>query len=325
MTRAPFAAAMILAAGRGERMLPLSTVLPKPALPLPDGPVIGSALRLAARAGVTRAVINVWHLADRMEEAVAEIENPGMTVTTSREDELMGTAGGLALAHRRGLLGKTGPVLLINGDCVIGLDLFPMMERHLAGDDLVTLALLPHLDPEKWSRVELDADGRVNAIRSRGRPETHEIPFLYPGVMAVSRPALERLHLKPGEIPAELWEPARFEGRLGGVVVAGHWREVGTPSDYRETVVERLAGTSVVDPTAEVASAVTVDNSLIGRNTILEPGAVVNHSVVGEGATVAGGAHVARSVLLGAVHVAPGATVIDQVLAQAPEKLFEAH
>ncbi len=325
MTRAPFAAAMILAAGRGERMLPLSTVLPKPALPLPDGPVIGSALRLAARVGVTRAVINVCHLADRMVAAVAEVESSGMTVTTSQEDELMGTAGGLALAHRRGLLGKKGPVLLINGDCVLGLDLLPMMERHLAGDDLVTLALLPHLDPEKWSRVELDADGHVNAIRSRGRPGTHEIPFLYPGVMAVSRSALEGLHLEPGETPARLWEPARLEGRLGGVVVAGHWREVGTPSDYRETVIARLAGISVVDPTAEVASAAIVDNSLIGRNTKLEPGATVNESVVCEGATVSGGAHVKRSVLLGAVHVAPGANVIDQVLAQASECLFEAH
>jgi NDP-sugar pyrophosphorylase family protein len=320
MTRATFAAAMVLGAGRGERMSPLSTVLPKPALPLPDGPVIGSALRLAADAGITRAVVNVWHRAARMAEAVAEVEISGMTTSTSSEDDLMGTAGGLALAHRRGLLGERGPVLVINGDCVLGLDLSKMIARHLAGDDLVTLALLPHLDPENWSRVALDADGRVDAIRPRGRPETGEIPFLYPGVMAVSRTALEGLRLEPGEIPAKLWEPARLEGRLGGSVVPGHWREVGTPTDYWQTVVSRLAGTSVVALSARVASAATIENSLIGRDAAVGRGAVVIDSVVTEGATVASGARVVRSVLMGSIQINADDIVIGQILAREPEK-----
>ena len=69
MTETPFAVAVILAAGRGERMRPLSSVVPKPALDLPDGPVISSPMRVAVAAGVERIVVNTWHLADRMAQA----------------------------------------------------------------------------------------------------------------------------------------------------------------------------------------------------------------------------------------------------------------
>ena len=67
---------MVFAAGRGERMRPLSDVMPKPALELPDGPVISSSLRLAVETGCGRVVVNAWHLADRMEEAVRGAGRP---------------------------------------------------------------------------------------------------------------------------------------------------------------------------------------------------------------------------------------------------------
>jgi len=68
------AAAMVLAAGRGERMRPLSDALPKPALPLPNGPVVASALRLAAGAGIRSVTVNLWHLAEEMERALRRLE-----------------------------------------------------------------------------------------------------------------------------------------------------------------------------------------------------------------------------------------------------------
>ena len=176
MTERPFRTAMVLAAGRGERMQPLTTALPKPALPLPGGPVVASAIRLAAEAGATRIVVNVYHLAERMAAAVASIGIEGIEIDLSYEQELMGTAGGLALARDRGLLGDEGAVLVINGDGVLGLELQNLAERHRSGNDLVTLALLPHLDPARWSRVTLDPDvweRVVSQARIRGvSPET---------------------------------------------------------------------------------------------------------------------------------------------------------
>jgi mannose-1-phosphate guanylyltransferase len=308
---------MVLAAGRGERMRPLSEVVPKPALPMPDGPVIGSALRLAASSGVERVVVNTWHLGERMAAAVAEIELLGVELVLSPESRLMGTAGGLALARDRGLLGDDGPVLVLNGDGLLGLSVEFLSVRHGSAEDLVTLALLPHLDPKRWSRVILDANGLVASIQPPGPPAQEEAPFLYPGMMAVSRTALDALPSTPGEIPNRLWRPAQESGRLGGVVMAGHWREVGTPSDYREVVAQRLGETSAIRPSSMVAAEAKIRASLIGDSVVVEEGAVVESSVIAEGAVIRCGARVQDSLVFGAIEVEPGEAIVGEVLARA--------
>ena len=317
MTACVFKTAMVLAAGLGQRMRPLTSVLPKPALPMPDGPVVASALRLAASAGVSRIVVNVSHLAEQMAEAVSEVTIGGVEIALSFEDELMGTAGGLAVARDRGLLGSEDSVLVINGDGALGLDLDGLAENHLARSDLVTLALLPHLDPERWSRVVLDVDERVTKIHPPGRPEPLEVPFLYPGVMAVHREALDALPATPGEIPNALWGPAQKEQRLGGLVVAGHWREVGSPTDYLEVMLLRLAGTTWIHPSADVSAGASIRNSFVGHGTVVSDRAVIEESVVAEGVSVGEGARVTRSVLLGTVEVFPSENVVEDIRATA--------
>ena len=307
---------MVLAAGRGERMQPLSSVVPKPALALPDGPLIASSMRLAAHAGVDRIVVNTWHLAEKMAAAVAEVAIDGIEIVLSPETELMGTAGGLALARELGLLGQDGPVLVLNGDSVAGLDLDALIERHLGTKNSVTLALIPHLDPGRWSRVVLDADDRVAGIYAPGRPDPSEAPFLYPGVMAVSRAALEGLPTTPGDIPQVLWKPARETHRLGGVVVAGDWREVGTPEDYLAVMRLRLAGKTVVHPTASVDSSAYLVASFVGPDVTIEGGAEIDASILTEGAVVRRGARILHSVLMGRIEVGPDENVTDEVRAK---------
>jgi NDP-sugar pyrophosphorylase family protein len=318
MTARVFKTAMILAAGLGERMRPLSSVLPKPALPMPDGPVVASALRLAASAGATRIVVNVSHLAEHMVEAIAEVSLGSAEIALSFEDELMGTAGGLALARDRGMLGWEDSILVINGDGALGLDLEGFADHHLSRDELVTLALLPHLDPERWSRVVLDADERVKEIHPPGRPDPLEVPFVYPGVMAVRRDALEALPVAPGEIPVSLWGPAHAKGKLGGRVVAGHWREVGTPADYLEVVLLRLAGRAWIDASADVSSGASIRNSFVGCGAIISDRAAIEDSVVAEGVCVGEGARVTRSVLLGAVEVSANDDIVGEIRATPP-------
>ncbi|MEE4272248.1 MAG: sugar phosphate nucleotidyltransferase, partial [Thermoanaerobaculales bacterium] len=233
------AIAMVLAAGRGERMRPLSAVLPKPALPLLEQPVIASAINLAAAADCRRIVVNAWHLTKLLERSLEEIDT-STPVAVSREPELMGTAGGLALARERGLLGDDGPVLVINGDGLLNLDLKPLFERMANSGDLISLALLPHLDPKRWSRIVLEADQSVAKIIAAGDPKPGEVTFLYPGVMLVSRQTLDSIDLRPGGVPEQLWGPALAARKLGGVPVSGHWREIGTPSAYLEAVMGRL-------------------------------------------------------------------------------------
>ncbi len=304
---------MVFAAGRGERMRPLSDVMPKPALDLPDGPVISSPLRLAVETGCGRVVVNAWHLADRMEDAVRGAgQPPGVAVRFSHESKLMGTAGGLALARDRGLLDGDGPVLVINGDGLLNLSLQPLLERHAAAGDLVTLGLLPHLDPAKWSRVLLDGDGLVSDILAPGRPAISEAPFLYPGVMLVSRSALDSLAATPHGVGRGLWAPARESRRLGGVVLTGHWREVGTPADYLEAALRQLGDGSRIHPSARVHPGASLGAAFVGPGARIEADAVIGDAVVGTGAVVKRGARVIRSVLLGAVEAIAGESVVDE-------------
>lgn len=307
---------MVLAAGRGERMRPLSSVLPKPALPLPDKPVIASPLALAASCGTDTVVVNTWHLAAAMEERIAELGDEP-EVVFSREPELMGTAGGLALARDRGLLGDDGPVLVVNGDGRLNLDLEPLVDRMSSAGDLVTLALLPHLDPRRWSRVCLDRHGAVSAIRRPGPPEPDEVPLLFPGVMLVAREALDRIAVEPGGTPEHLWRPALDEGRFGGVVVAGHWREIGTPADYLAAVLDRLGDAVDVHPSAKVHASARLRSSLVGRGVRIDAGARITDSIIAEGAVVEADAQIHRAILMGREVAGQSSELVDEVRARA--------
>lgn len=315
MSAPAVAAAMVLAAGRGERMRPLSDALPKPALPLPNGPVVASAMRLAAAAGVRSVTVNLWHLAERMEQSLRRVELPGVRIATSREPALMGTAGSLALARSCGLLGQDGSVLVVNGDCLLSLELSPLLERVAAAGDLVTLGLMPHPDPARWSRVVLDGAGTVTVMLPPGPAATGETPYLYPGVMVVSRAALDALPVATLATPEALWEPARAAGRLGGVVLRGRWREVGTPAAYLEAALNELGGRPAVDPSATVDRRTELRSSFVGEGARVAADAVLEESVVACGATVGCGARITRSVLLGPVEVGEGESLANQFLA----------
>jgi NDP-sugar pyrophosphorylase family protein len=307
--------AMILAAGRGERMRPLSDVMPKPALPLPSAPVVRSAIGLAAAAGVSRVVVNVWHLADRMIEAVEGVNHESLEVVVSREHELMGTSGGLAIAHARGLLGTDGPVLVINGDGFYELDPAPLIRHHAASSDEITLGLVPHPDPSRWSRVLVGNDHVVTGIVGSDHPGAAEEPLLYPGLMVVARHLIEALPQNPGNTPETLWWPAMDRQTLGGVVVSGAWREVGTPADYLEEVLRQLDRTTIIHPTAQVHPTARLDRCLVGRDAVIGEGAEIVETAVLEGAEVAAGARVSRSVLAGAVRISRGDTLHGVFLA----------
>jgi NDP-sugar pyrophosphorylase family protein len=309
---------MILAAGRGERMRPLSDAVPKPALPLPGGPLIASALRLAANAGYEQVVVNAWHLAPVLKRVCRTCTPENLSIEISEEPERLGTAGGLAFARESGLLGEDGPVLVMNADCALNLDLEPLFERHTRADDLVTFALLPHLDPLRWSRVVLDKDGTVEDIRAVGRPEKGEVPLLHSGIMLVAREALDELAVECSSVREALFPKARDEGRLGGAVVTGHWREIGTPETYLDAVLSLLGYRAVVENDAKVERGVLVKRSLIAAGARVETGAKVSRSIIAYGAVVKTGAEVSRSVVLGECRVNAGENLEDVFRVEKP-------
>ena len=275
--------------------------------------MISSSLRLAVETGCGRVVVNAWHLADRMEEAVRGAgQPPGVAVRVSRESALMGTAGGLALARDRGLLDGEGPVLVINGDGLLNLSLEPLLERHAAAGDWVTLGLLPHLDPARWSRVLLDGKGLVSDILAPGRPGARRPPSsTRASWWSHGAPSIPSPPPRTASAGASGRPPARPVGwaEWCSAVTGARWAP--RPITSRPPCASSGTGRRI-HPSARVHPGASLGTAFVGPGARIEADAVVGDAVVGKGAVVRRGARVIRSVLLGSVEAGEGDCVVDE-------------
>lgn len=229
--------AMILAAGLGKRMRPLTASQPKPMVRVAGKPLIDHALDRLAEAGVARAVVNVHYLADALEAHVLARQTPKVTVSDERA-LLLETGGGMVKA----LPQLPDPFFALNADN-IWLDgpksAFHDLSRRWNPDEMDALLLVvPHARAMNFSGpgdFHMDPMGRLSRRRA-GRIA----PFIYTGIQLVSH----RLMRDAPEGPFStniLWNRAMEEGRLFGISFTGLWFEVGTPQMIRPTE-EALTG-----------------------------------------------------------------------------------
>lgn len=211
--------AMILAAGLGKRMRPLTDHCPKPLLPVADKPLIVHHLERLAAAGVHDVVINVSYRAEQIVAALGDGSAHGVSIAWSRETQPLETGGGIRQALP--LLG-TAPFLLVNGDVWCELD--PATLPRL-GDDLAHLVLVDNPTHHPSGDFHLDAAGRAHP---QGEPR-----LTYAGLGLID-PALVA-DQAPGEFPlAPLLREAMRRGRVGGTHHRGRWVDVGTPERLAE-------------------------------------------------------------------------------------------
>ncbi|MCK0744419.1 N-acetylmuramate alpha-1-phosphate uridylyltransferase MurU [Chromohalobacter nigrandesensis] len=219
--------AMILAAGMGTRMRPLTDHCPKPLLSVADKPLIVHHLERLATAGITDIVINVSYRAEQIVEALGDGQRFDVSLAYSHETTPLETAGGIR--HALPLLGEA-PFLLINGDvwCDIALETLPELK-----DDLAHLVLVANPDHHAEGDFALDDAGRVR-LDSTTR-------LTYAG-LAILDPAL--VASLPDNVPAKLaplLREAIASQRVGGTHHRGGWVDVGTP-ERLETLDTRLRG-----------------------------------------------------------------------------------
>lgn len=207
--------AMILAAGRGERLRPLTDRLPKALIEAAGKPLIAWHLERLAAAGCREAVVNVSHFAERIAERLGDGARFGLRIEYSREAQALGTAGGIAFA--RALLGAA-PFLLINADVYCECDL-ARLSRHGLGGRLAHLVLVPNPAHRPHGDFSL-AGGRVgNGAAPR---------YTYAGI-AVASPALVD-GVQPGDKAplGPLLRTAAGNGLVSGELYEGLWQDVGT-------------------------------------------------------------------------------------------------
>jgi mannose-1-phosphate guanylyltransferase len=293
--------ALVLSAGRGERLRPLTDSIPKPLLPVLGESIVGRTLEQLAAAGVSQAAVNLHHLGAAIRQELGPAIG-GMPLTYSTEEVLLGTLG--PFGKLREFFAGVDPVLLVNGDSLCDWPIDEVCRAHEESGADATLLLASRADPDSFGGgVVTSADGRV--LSFRGDLGTAEAAgrTVFAGLHVISGRLLAEVEARPSDIVRQLYEPLLEEG---GTIRAVHtdrrWHDLGLPSRYLAAVLE------------EAEAAVGESGCWRSATATVEPSASIARSVIESKATVEGGCEVSGSLLLNGSHLAPGATVIDSVV-----------
>lgn len=222
--------AMVLAAGLGKRMRPLTERMPKPLVPIAGKPLIDHALDRLAEAGISEAVVNVHHLAGQLEDHLKDRKTPRITISDERE-QLLETAGGIRKALPLLVPKKAAPqaFLTLNSDTLWIDGAHSNIRRLLTAwcpDEMDMLLLLAS------STASVGYDGKGDFLmdalgRLVRRPEGEMAPFVYAGA-AIVKPELFA-HMPEGAVSMNrLFDDAIARNRLSGLRLDGIWLHVGT-------------------------------------------------------------------------------------------------
>jgi mannose-1-phosphate guanylyltransferase len=265
---------MVLAAGHGTRLRPLTDELPKPLVPVGDRSVLAHVVARLRAAGVARLVINAHHHAEAVARAAEDLE---LDATVVREAELLGTAGGVRNAA--GALGE-GEALVHNGDTLVELDPAELVGVHRALEPLATLAVTRARLPAGAGTVGLDAAGDVVRLRGeRFGDEARGAEFA--GVQILSAEARALLP-REGCLVGDVYLPAlRRGGRLAGATVVDRFDDIGTPRAYLAANLRWLGGpASFVADDVRLGRAVRLAETVLGRGAVVEGAGVLERCVV---------------------------------------------
>lgn len=316
--------AMLLSAGLGVRMLPLTRTLPKPALPVLGRPLLLTNLERLSAAGVGRTVINLHHLPEVVRGVVDDASPEARpTVSFSEEPVILGTAGGLRAAARH-LVGD-GPFLVHNVDFLADIDIAAVVTRHRRSGVLATMVLTTAR--AAYSRVEVDGQGRVISVAGRPAPADRAAvagSYLFTGLQVLEEEVLDRIPASgPSDLVRDLYLDLVAERRVGFHLHEGFWWEFGTPETFLEGCRRMIAlpdrrrlRIGATDPVRDIEGArVAVGPAADFHNGVRLEGRVA----LGMGSRTSEGSCVRESVVLPEVWIGPGCNLSDVLVAPGVE------
>ena len=310
---------MVLAAGLGERMRPLTLVRAKPVLPVLNRPLLQWTLARLAQQGVTEAVVNLHYLPATVRRALGNGRALGLRIRYSQEGEILGTGGGPRKVRR---FFDDGPFVIVNGDVLFDFDLRALVREHRRSGALATLALRRNPDPRRYGGAVLDRGAWVRAIAGRPVPRRGH-PWLFTGVHVLDPALLARLPAGRSDSVRDLYIPLLAEGgRIRGVALEGAWYDFGSPALYLSSHMSLLSSgfravrprAKLVHPSARVARGAVVERSVIGAGCVIGSGARIQGSVLWDDVQVGAESRVRGSIVASGARLAPGTVVRDTVV-----------
>jgi mannose-1-phosphate guanylyltransferase len=294
--------ALVLTAGLGTRLFPLTLTRAKAAAPVAAVPLVSRILRWLADQGVRDAVLNLHHHAASVAAVVGDGGPLALRVRYSWESPtVLGSAGGPR--HALPLLDAPRS-LIVNGDTLTDVPLAELVDAHARREARVTLALVPNREPDRYGGVLLDASDAVVGFTRRGdrQPSWHFIGLqvteadvfapLQDGVFAESIAGFYRGLMRD--------QP----GSVRGWRTDGEFVDIGTPADYLRTCEAFAAREGVAFP-------------IVGRNCQVDPTATLDGSVLWDEVIVGPGARLARCVVADRTSIPPNTELAERALAPA--------
>lgn len=304
---------MVLAAGLGTRLRPLSYELPKPVIPVLGRPLCTYNIEFLSLAGVKEFILNLHTHPKLIQQRVAGWTGKRIPVRFTVEPVILGTGGGIWGARE---FLKGGTFVTVNGDTVLSFPFRAALAFHRERRALATLVLFP--DPAKrYTPVWTDGDGRITGFGSEagggGRPGFYTgCQIMEPELLGMIPPG------KPSCIIRETYQRlVSARAPVYGFFSSGGFREFGSPADYLAGTLALLSEASMKGtlPRPDTPDATVTHPVYVSPKARIAPGARIGpDAVVEEGAAVAAGASVSRSILWPGASLPPGETLTGSIL-----------
>jgi len=302
---------MILAAGFGTRLWPLTVGRTKPAIPFLNRPLIAYTIEYLKRYGVEDLIINLHHEPDSVRASIGDGGRYGVRINYSVErGEILGTSG--ALDCVRDQLDRE-TFVVINGKIITDIDLGAAIATHRSRKALATLVLLPNHKRERFSEVKITEDGRVSEFAGFPAPIPHSAfpiphsPLMFTGIHVLEPGIFEYI---PRGIFSDSVRDVYPKAMADGGVIAAHvvadagaasWRELSTIERYLAISLEflRREGRDVImDAGCEIGGGATVERSVLWKRVRVERGARLTECVVGDDVIIPSGAEFRRAAIV---------------------------
>ena len=308
--------AIVLTAGLGTRLRPLSYVRAKAAVPVNGEALARRVIRSLVRWGITDVVLNLHHHPASITALVGDGADLGARVRYSWEQPVLGSAGGprralpLLLDGRDARKDPRGTFLLVNGDTLTDVDVPALLEFHERSGTPVTMALIPNPRPDKYGGVIVSGD-RVRRFTPRGvaRDSYHFI-----GVQAADARVFEPLEDGvPAESVGSVYPRllAREPDGIGAFVSHASFHDIGTPKDYLDTslALARAEGDRLASGAGcRIAGSARLDRTVVWDDVAVGEGAQLTRCIVADRVTIPPGASYSSCVILPAEDRTPSDT-----------------
>ncbi|UCH01017.1 MAG: NDP-sugar synthase [Deltaproteobacteria bacterium] len=284
--------AMILAAGEGSRLRPLTNVCPKVLIPVVNRPVIDRIIEFLKAHGVREIIVNAHHHYQKIVDYLRGGSPFGVRMEIRIEKEILGTGGGIK--NTRDFWDKD-PFIAINGDILTDIDLRRVYESHMKGDNLITMVL--H-DLPIHNKVRVDNEMNIVSI---GPGTNIDGALAFTGIQVIDPEVLDLIPENKRYSIIGCYRRLIDSGKpIRGYLTTGHrWIDIGTIPDYLRSNLNLL-------PREKIA---------IAQEVHIDPGATLKEwAVIGKGSSIEGGALIKGSVLWRDVIVREGVRVVDSVV-----------